>query len=89
MSKLFLVQSAGGEIMVTEKVEGQFFLYVRNNTVSTFYVLQGLESIDGIISDDILKGLGSVFDRKNYVFTIKSNIKLIIFLKKFKNTFIQ
>ena len=59
--------------MITERVAGQFYSYVGNNTVLTSYILQRLESFDWIINDDTLKDLEAVIDRKNHVLTTKPN----------------
>jgi hypothetical protein len=76
VEKPFTIKSAGGNIQITRKVKTKIFKEIGNNTDTTFFILPGLESFDGIIGDDTLKEVGAVIDRKNHLLIITPGIKI-------------
>ena len=76
LSKPILVRSAGGDIVINKKVEGQFFKFAGIDLPTTFYILPGLKTFDGIIGDDTLKQLGAIVDRKANLLILENNIHI-------------
>lgn len=76
LAQPFIVNSAAGNLRITEKVTGRFFEKLGNRMFLTFYVLPGLKSFDGIIGDDSLKELEAIIDRKENVLSLSKSIKL-------------
>ena len=64
LTKLILVRSARGNILINEKVEGRYFEFVGIDLPTSFYLLHGLKTFDGIIGDDTVKQLGAIVEKK-------------------------
>ncbi|XP_044573749.1 uncharacterized protein LOC123257850 [Drosophila ananassae] len=76
LSTPFFVESAAGNVRITHCLVGRFFEPIGNDLITTFYVLPGLNSFDGIIGDDTLKEAKALIDRKNDLLLISPGIKL-------------